>query len=238
MLVTRFSARAAACAALAIAIAAGVSCADKTPTAATPKASSDAASLGRGAEKQADTRAALLTNIPVTAPLPGGSTFSGLVTLTHMTLADRATHTFMVDGTISYVKDGETVSQAFTGLPMTLNRDDASATSIVRPAAMMATCDVLLLDLGPLHLDLLGLTVDLAEVILDINAVTGAGNLVGNLLCGLLGLLDVAGLLGAVGQLLDTINAILGGLGTAPGVGGAAWIPSLSPDAVSWYTSV
>jgi hypothetical protein len=238
MLVTRSSARAAACAALALAIAAGVSCADRTPT--TPKAatSDEAASLGRGAERQADKRAALLTNIPVTAPLPDGSTFSGLLTIKHIALADRATHTFMVDGVISYVKDGQTVTQAFTGIPMTLNGENAAATSIVQPAAMQAVCDVLFLDLGPLHLDLLGLTVDLAEVILDINAVTGAGNLVGNLLCGLLGLLDVAGLLGAVGQLLDTINAILGGLGTAPGVGGAAWIPSLSPDAVSWYTSV
>jgi hypothetical protein len=237
MLFTRSSARAAASAALTLAIVAGVSCADRTPTQPKAATADNSAALGRGAEKQADKRASLLTNIPVTAPLPDGSTFSGLLTIKHIALADRATHTFMVDGTISYVKDGQTVVQTFTGIPMTLNGENGAATSVVRPAAMMAVCDVLFLDLGPLHLDLLGLTVDLAEVILDVNAVTGAGNLLGNLLCGLLGLLDVAGLLGAIGQLLDTINAILAGLGSTPGVGAAAWIPGAA-GVVSWFTSV
>ena len=238
MLVTRSTAtRAAVFTALALAVITSASCSDRAPTApSATKPSSDAPSLGRGSEKAANARAQLLTNIPVTAPLPDGSTFSGVVTLTHMTLADRATHTFLVDGTITYMKDGQTVTQTFTGIPATLNRD-ASASTVVRPAAMMAVCDVLFLDLGPLNLDLLGLTVDLAEVVLDVNAVTGAGNLLGNLLCGLLGLLDVAGLLGAIGQLLDTINAILGGLGTIPGVGAAAWIPA-APAAIKWITSV
>src|SRR5690606_38861276 len=68
-------------------------------------------------------------------------------------------------------------------------------------------CDVLFLDLAPLHLDLLGLTVDLSQVVLDVHAVPGSGNLLGNLLCAVAGLLDPgSGLLG----LLDRINQILG----------------------------
>jgi len=44
--------------------------------------------------------------------------------------------------------------------------------------------------LGPLDLNLLGLEVHLNRVVLDIVAVPGAGNLLGNLLCAVAGLLD------------------------------------------------
>ena len=49
--------------------------------------------------------------------------------------------------------------------------------------------------LGPLDLNLLGLEVHLDKVVLDIIAVTGAGNLLGNLLCAVAGLLDGTGVL-------------------------------------------
>jgi len=52
------------------------------------------------------------------------------------------------------------------------------------------TCDILDLLLGPLHLNLLGLHVDLNKVILHITAVAGAGQLLGNLLCAVAHLLD------------------------------------------------
>jgi hypothetical protein len=69
-------------------------------------------------------------------------------------------------------------------------------------------CGILHLDLGPLFLDLLGLQVDLSQVILDIAAAPGAGNLLGNLLCAITGLLDgpASGLAAALNQIL----AILG----------------------------
>jgi len=53
-----------------------------------------------------------------------------------------------------------------------------------------ASCDILHLDLGPLHLNLLGLEIDLSRIVLDITAQTGAGKLLGNLLCAVAGLLD------------------------------------------------
>ena len=59
--------------------------------------------------------------------------------------------------------------------------------------------------------DLLGLTVDLSQIELDIDAQRGSGNLLGNLLCAVVGLLDGFDLdLDAVNDLLDRINDLLG----------------------------
>jgi hypothetical protein len=81
-----------------------------------------------------------------------------------------------------------------------------------RAAQARATCDVLHLNLAPLDLDLLGLQVHLDRVVLDIVAKTGAGNLLGNLLCADTGLLD-GGLSGVLGKLTNLLNQILGKLG-------------------------
>ena len=79
------------------------------------------------------------------------------------------------------------------------------------PAA--ASCPILHLDLGPLNLDVLGLQVHLNQVVLDIVAQSGAGNLLGNLLCTVAGLLDGSPLSGLLGQLSTLLNQILGVLG-------------------------
>ena len=61
---------------------------------------------------------------------------------------------------------------------------------VTLPVSVNATCDILHLELGPLDLNLLGLMVHLDKVVLDITAQQGPGNLLGNLLCALAGLLD------------------------------------------------
>jgi hypothetical protein len=81
-----------------------------------------------------------------------------------------------------------------------------------RTASARAACDILNLVLGPLDLDLLGLQVHLDRVVLNIVAQSGAGNLLGNLLCAVAGLLD-GGLQGALGRLVQLLNQILGQLG-------------------------
>jgi hypothetical protein len=58
------------------------------------------------------------------------------------------------------------------------------------PLQATGTCDILHLTLGPLDLNLLGLVVHLDRVVLDITAQQGPGNLLGNLLCAVAGLLD------------------------------------------------
>ena len=70
-------------------------------------------------------------------------------------------------------------------------------------------CDILNLVLGPLDLDLLGLQVHLDRVVLNIIAASGAGNLLGNLLCAVAGLLDTPGLLTQISQILNSILGIL-----------------------------
>lgn len=67
------------------------------------------------------------------------------------------------------------------------------------------TCEILDLQLGPLDLDLLGLQVFLDEVNLEITAQAGPGNLLGNLLCAVAGLLDGGGPLQGIVGLLNNI---------------------------------
>jgi hypothetical protein len=57
-------------------------------------------------------------------------------------------------------------------------------------ASAAGSCQILHLTLGPLDLNLLGLQVHLDRVVLDITAQSGPGNLLGNLLCAIAGLLD------------------------------------------------
>lgn len=72
------------------------------------------------------------------------------------------------------------------------------------------TCQILDLVLGPLNLNLLGLVVHLDTVHLNITAVPGPGNLLGNLLCAVAGLLDSNNLGTALAILLNRILGLLG----------------------------
>ncbi len=78
-----------------------------------------------------------------------------------------------------------------------------------RSAQGNVECDILHLVLGPLDLDLLGLQVHLDKIVLDIVAVPGPGNLLGNLLCAITGLLDGGPLAGLLAQLNDLLGQIL-----------------------------
>jgi phage-related protein len=71
------------------------------------------------------------------------------------------------------------------------------------------SCQILHLELGPLDLDLLGLQVHLDQVVLDITAQQGPGNLLGNLLCAIANLLNNNGPLSALTQLLNQLLALL-----------------------------
>ena len=92
-----------------------------------------------------------------------------------------------------------------------INGQPATSTAGAGAVARGAACDILNLVLAPLDLDLLGLRVHLDRVRLVVDAVAGAGNLLGNLLCAVVGLLDggVGGQLGRLSRLLDRILAVL-----------------------------
>src|SRR4029453_11574088 len=79
---------------------------------------------------------------------------------------------------------GSTVGSADTAVTLPVQLPQGGDVST------MAVCPILHLVLGPLDLNLLGLTVHLNTVVLDITAISGPGNLLGNLLCAIAGLLD------------------------------------------------
>jgi hypothetical protein len=120
----------------------------------------------------------------------------------------------VVDGVVTHA-DGS--KETFTAL-RTLKVKKINGTSLAGLGATSAStsgaaaCDILHLVLGPLDLDLLGLQVHLDRVVLDIVAATGAGNLLGNLLCAITGLLDGGPLAGLLGQLNDLLGQILDAL--------------------------
>ena len=72
------------------------------------------------------------------------------------------------------------------------------------------SCSILALNLGPINLNLLGLVVRTNEIQLRIDAVQGPGNLLGNLLCGITGILNPPTLSSTPPrQLAQILNALL-----------------------------
>ena len=136
--------------------------------------------------------AAPALTIPIVGSGPGG-TFAGTFTLQRfVNQAGALTAVGILTGTLTNTTTGVVTSIVRT---------------IALPAAVgEATCEILHLDLGPLSLNLLGLQIDLSRVVLDITAVPGAGNLLGNLLCA------VANLLNNPNGLAQLLNRILAAL--------------------------
>jgi hypothetical protein len=76
------------------------------------------------------------------------------------------------------------------------------------PVPTPGACQVLNLVLGPINLNLLGLRVATNEVRLLVEAVPGAGNLLGNLLCAVTNLLN-PGANTPLAQVVQLLNALL-----------------------------
>ena len=173
---------------------------------------------------------ALATGLVAATAAPA-ATGSGTV----VTSADGTTTTGLpVTGTFTitrFKKVGGTLQALGTftgsvnGMPVAPQQASAAVTSVdghalsgasaAASTAASGTCQILSLTLGPLHLDVLGLVVDLNQVNLDITAQQGSGNLLGNLLCAVAGLLDNSGgssLSNLLQSLTQLLNQILGQL--------------------------
>lgn len=129
----------------------------------------------------------------------GTQTFAGDITITDFAAQGGD---LVASGTIT-----GTLTDTVTGVVTQLND---TFTTVIDLTQATATCEILELVLGPLHLDLLGLVVDLNQVELVITAEQGPGNLLGNLLCAVAGLLDGGLNLNGLARLLDQILSILG----------------------------
>lgn len=140
--------------------------------------------------------AATLLDIPVTGTTENGGTFAGTFTPAEFVAQDGA---LLATGTLT-----GTLTDA-AGQPVGTVSEPVSM-----PAAVAAaTCRILDLTLGPLHLDLLGLVVDLNQVHLTINANAVPGGLLGNLLCAVAHLLDGTPSAGALAALLNFLLSLL-----------------------------
>ena len=118
--------------------------------------------------------------VPVTGTLPDGGTFEGRVInpdVSYQPALDRLRISGILAGTATPGgATTERVRQEFrTQLSVSQQRRE---------------CEILDLDIGRIHLDLLGLVVNIEPIHINVTAVPGAGNLLGNLLCALVGLLD------------------------------------------------
>jgi hypothetical protein len=160
-----------------------------------------AAPVAASAATTPTTTATSMKNIPVTGKAHNGKAFSGHFTVTRFVTRDGKT---FAQGTLTGKLGSRTVKTTQVTLPAALPTSSNSARSA-------ATCPVLHLTLGPLDLNLLGLTVHLNQVVLNIDAQSGPGNLLGNLLCSVSNLLNsgtplsgtLTGLLNIVQQLLN-----------------------------------
>ena len=146
--------------------------------------------------------------VPVVGTGADGASFAG--TFTIQKFAETGDGGIAAIGVLTgVVRSGTTTVGSIVkniAMPVALPNTAGRAVSIEQ----LVSCSILHLDLGPLTLNLLGLQIDLSEVVLDITAIPGAGNLLGNLLCGIAGLLDTGGPLSGVVALL---NQLLGSLG-------------------------
>ena len=161
-----------------------------------------AAPGGQNAPVPAGTLTTTLTGTATDAATGALSTVSSVLDITGF--SRQAGGQLVANGTLT-----STITNVATGAVQTVTQ-----TVAVPVTAGTGSCQILHLTLGPLDLNLLGLQVHLNQVVLDITAVPGAGNLLGNLLCSVAHLLDNPAVpAGGLSALLNQILGILGGLG-------------------------
>ncbi len=150
-----------------------------------------------------------LRHVPITGTTSNGKKFVGQFTVSQF--VTRAGKKYAL-GTLAGKLGSRSVSQQNVALPVSV---PSSGLPGAGPTAAGPTCPILHLVLGPLNLNLLGLKVHLNQVVLNITAQSGPGNLLGNLLCSVANLLNGPGL--PVSQATGLLN-ILQQLLNVPGL--------------------
>jgi hypothetical protein len=141
--------------------------------------------------------------IPVTGATQTGGVLTGVATITGF--AVNSAGQLVATGTLS-----GTLTDA-TGAVTTIT-DTVFSTVLTPSQATGPGCQILDLVLGPIHLDLLGLVVTTNQIHLNITAFPGPGNLLGNLLCAVVHLLDgPSGMTVGAQNLVNVLNRLLAG---------------------------
>ena len=134
-----------------------------------------------------------------------GKAFKGTYAIDRFKQATRGRYAgrMVAIGTVRGRSGGRRYVKSGVAIPATLAKPAAAAQIPPTPNA----CQILNLTLQPIDLNLLGLRVRTSRIDVRIEAVPGAGNLLGNLLCGITGILDPNNT--ALNQLSAALNAIL-----------------------------
>lgn len=228
-----FEARPLVAKALALAVAFAVTSAPLT--AAAQSAAQAVQGITQGAPATAPAgRAANQATVPITGTATNGAPFTGTF---HAQRFQRIGNRIFAVGVVNGTLGGQPVADQAVALPLILGSPQGpgqdpqelgaltpqdgvrSALATAGDQALIvptqATCPILHLTLGPLDLNLLGLMVHLNQVVLNIDAQAGPGNLLGNLLCAVANLLNgpnLGILTNLLNQIVNLLNGILAGL--------------------------
>jgi len=149
----------------------------------------------------------LTKSIAMTGKAKNGKKFTGTYTIDRFT---RSGGRLYAVGTLKGRLKGRSVKRANVRIPAALERHQAAGASQLPPNPTPGGCQVLDLVLQPIELNLLGLRVATSRIEVLIEAIPGAGNLLGNLLCGITGILDPrAATPASPSQLTQVLNALL-----------------------------
>jgi hypothetical protein len=150
------------------------------------------------AAAQTETQGDLGQPVEVTGTKPNGKTFNGTYNVKRFVTQGETVYAV---GTLKGRVKNRPVRRTGVQIPVESFGDAATT------AQAQAVCRILTLRLGPLDLNLLGLRVQLNRINLRVTAIPGPGNLLGNLLCAIAGLLDPPTLAG--GNLSGVLNSLL-----------------------------
>jgi hypothetical protein len=145
----------------------------------------------------------LTKTVKMTGTAKNGKKFNGTYTIKRFT--HRGSKLYAV-GTLKGRLKGRRVTKNNVRIPASLARPASAAQIPPTPNA----CQILNLTLQPIDLNLLGLRLRTSRIDLRLEGVPGPGNLLGNLLCGITGILDPQAATPASPSLLtQVLNALL-----------------------------
>jgi hypothetical protein len=133
---------------------------------------------------------------PVTGTAIDGSTLTGVLSITDVVIQNGQ---LVAVGTLT-----ATLTDALGNVIGTVTQ------AVTIPLEVSGSCTIVHLDLGPISLNVLGLQVTTNEIVIDVTAQSGPGQLVGNLVCAVSHLLDNPST--TLQGIANLLNAILGAL--------------------------
>jgi hypothetical protein len=163
---------------------------------------------GAGTAAAQDGTVAFAKKVPITGEVvKNGRQFTGTYTIKRFVQRDGEAYAV---GTLRGTLRGRSVTRRDVKLPASVGTPAQAAQVPPLPVPTPGACTILNLVLGPINLNLLGLRIATNEIRVLIEAVPGAGNLLGNLLCAVVNLLNPQALANTpLGQLVQILNALL-----------------------------